>query len=943
MGSRFSASWLLGPVAAGLAVLPAQALPPGFNLSTVASDWTQAVGITFDRHEGRMFVWEKAGRVWMVEDGQKHLFLDLREEVGDWRDHGMLGFCVDPEFHVNGRVYAFYVVDYHHLKYFGTEEYNPGANQYYWDTIGRITRYTANADDDFHTIDYASRKVLIGETMTTGFPITHQSHGVGTVMIGEDGSLLAGCGEGGSYQGVDNGGEREGSSNTALLDGIITPKEDVGAFRAQLVDSLSGKIVRIDPETGDGLPGNPFFDPGDPRAPRSRVWAMGLRNPFRWTIRPGTGGPDHPGTLYIGDVGWTKWEELNIAQGPGLNFGWPLYEGMEIHAKYPAESPMNLDAPNPLFGQQGCEEFFSFLDLIVQETQNGPSWPNPCDPGEQIPEGLGFMHARPPLDWGHVDGPARVSRFTDGEASWALVGDEGGIPGEQFGGNSATAGVWYTMTDVPAEWQNTYFQADFAGQWIRNIVLDAQDQPLEVREFAAADQAGAVVCMAASPLGGLYFIRYDGNGDSAVQCITYGTDNPPVAIAEGTPLYGPAPLAVQMTGSDSYDPDGEALTWVWDFGDLTRSTEADPLHVFGTTEDITQQGTIIARIFQLDPPYPLGEGNLNPEVIRDGDLPPAGSADPKRQYDTFHNGDQKGTDWIGYSFNGSREFCALYFQEGLQSADGGFFSDVRVQVRTNNIWTDVTGLAAAPPYPGKSNGVSYEIHGFSFTPVTGTSIRLTGVPGGADKFISIGEFRVVAKRQQPVQAPTRQDVVLTVRDEDGRTNSASLIVSLNNTPPEIEITSPVDGSLYPLDQDTAVEMRAIITDAEHGPQGLECSWQVIFHHNDHVHPEPPVEDCEADAVINPYGCAGEVYYYEFALTVTDAAGLSTTRSVFMYPDCSCPGDCTGDGAVDLFDFLCFTNHFNNQDPAADCDHSTGEGVFDLFDFLCFVNRFNAGC
>jgi hypothetical protein len=54
----------------------------------------------------------------------------------------------------------------------------------------------------------------------------------------------------------------------------------------------------------------------------------------------------------------------------------------------------------------------------------------------------------------------------------------------------------------------------------------------------------------------------------------------------------------------------------------------------------------------------------------------------------------------------------------------------------------------------------------------------------------------------------------------------------------------------------------------------------------------------------------------------------------------CYADFTGDGVLDLFDFLAYVNAFNAADPAADC---TGDGVLDLFDFLCFVNAFNNGC
>src|SRR4030095_15289535 len=66
------------------------------------------------------------------------------------------------------------------------------------------------------------------------------------------------------------------------------PNEDIGAFRAQDLNSLDGKILRVDPATGLALPTNPFYD-GNPSSNRSRVWEYGLRNPFRITRRPGTG------------------------------------------------------------------------------------------------------------------------------------------------------------------------------------------------------------------------------------------------------------------------------------------------------------------------------------------------------------------------------------------------------------------------------------------------------------------------------------------------------------------------------------------------------------------------------------------------------------------------------------------------------------------------------
>jgi choice-of-anchor B domain-containing protein len=70
------------------------------------------------------------------------------------------------------------------------------------------------------------------------------------------------------------------------------------------------------------------------------------------------------------------------------------------------------------------------------------------------------------------------------------------------------------------------------------------------------------------------------------------------------------------------------------------------------------------------------------------------------------------------------------------------------------------------------------------------------------------------------------------------------------------------------------------------------------------------------------------------------AGIDGFRVVTIDCGQQCYADCDGSGDLDLFDFLCFTNAFNNQDPYADCD---GSGGFDLFDFLCFTNEFNAGC
>src|SRR5262249_9267502 len=165
------------------------------------------------------------------------------------------------------------------------------------------------------------------------------SHSIGTLLFGRDGALYAGAGDGASFNNVDYGqygatyagdqpnpcGDPPAPAGTALH----PPTAEGGALRSQSVRrtdgpaTLDGAIIRIDPDTGQGLPDNPFAASSDPNA--RRIVAYGLRNPFRFTQRPGTD------ELWIGDVGWNTWEEINRLTAPAgsasRNFGWPCYEG----------------------------------------------------------------------------------------------------------------------------------------------------------------------------------------------------------------------------------------------------------------------------------------------------------------------------------------------------------------------------------------------------------------------------------------------------------------------------------------------------------------------------------------------------------------------------------------------------------------------------------------
>ena len=529
----------------GMCISPAFAQPNGFVDQSYISGFDRAVGLTFDAN-GRMYVWEKGGVVWIVENGVKlpTPLIDISEEVGNWRDFGLLGFALDPNFLSNGRFYLLYIVDRHHLINFGSPAYNPNTDEYFDATIGRVTRYTATASNNYSTADLGTRTILVGETKETGMPSLHQSHGTGHLVFGTDGTLLVAFGDGASYSSVDEGSAGETYWQQALTDGIIRSDENVGAYRCQMLNSLNGKILRIDPNTGDGVPSNPFFINGNARATESRVWALGVRNPCRMSLKPGTGSHNpedgDPGVLFIGDVGWGSREELNVCDQPGMNFGWPKFEGMTYQPGY-------------------------------NNTTYAPA-----------------THDLPKVDWRGGTGRGYVN------GTIVNVGSAQ-FPGDNMTGNCSIGGVWYDGDDYPEEYQNTYFHCDFGGDWIYQFEFDNNHNPLSSKSFKTG--ANGIVYLATNPKdGALYYMINANNND--IHKISYSPGNlPPIAHGKADRIFGASPLSVQFNGTQSYDPDGITLTYSWDFGDGSPTSNAvNPNHVYTVASGVPSVFTVTLTV-----------------------------------------------------------------------------------------------------------------------------------------------------------------------------------------------------------------------------------------------------------------------------------------------------------------------------------------------------------
>jgi glucose/arabinose dehydrogenase len=278
---------------------------------------------------------------------------------------------------------------------------------------------------------------------------------------------------------------------------------------------LDGAVLRVDPATGAGLPGNPMFSSADPNA--RRMVGYGLRNPFRFAIRPGTE------EVWLGDVGWNTWEEVNRLADPtdstADNFGWPCYEGGGRQDGYDSAN-LNL-----------CESLYSAPSIVA-----------------------------PHFNWNH---------------SAKVVSTESCPTG-----SSSAAGVaFYTGGPYPAAYDNALFFADYSRDCIWAMFPGSNGLPNPSNVVTLAAGAANPVGLTIGPNGDLFYPDFDGGTVRRITFPSAG-NQPPNAVASANPTTGGAPLSVQFSAASSTDPNaGDTLSYAWDLdndGAYDDSTAVNP-------------------------------------------------------------------------------------------------------------------------------------------------------------------------------------------------------------------------------------------------------------------------------------------------------------------------------------------------------------------------------
>ncbi len=504
-------------------------LQPGFAESIVFSGLTEPTDVAF-APDGRVFVSEKSGLIKVFPElnaPSPTIAADLRTQVHNFWDRGLLSIVLDPQFPMRPYLYALYSAD---AAIGGTAPRwgEPNATSDGCPTPPGPTDAGCVISTRLVKLTLSGSVVTGEQTLINDWCQQFPSHSAGGLAFGPDGMLYVSGGDGASFNYTDYG--QEGNPCGDPPGGTMAPPTaEGGALRSQdyLTPSdptgLNGSLIRINPDTGAAAPGNPMSTSADANA--RRIVAAGMRNPFRFTFRPGTS------EIFIGDVGWGSWEEIDrlpkADDATVDNFGWPCYEGVGRTAGYEGAG-LNL-----------CKQLYN-------------------TPGSVTPPLFTYSHS------------ADV------------------VPGENCtaAGSSISGLAFYQGGAYPAAYKGALFFADYSRRctWVM-FEKNGQPDPTTVTSFLNNNDP---VNLKIGPEGDLFLVDFTG---SVRRISYPGGNRAPTAVAVAQPKAGPLPLTVNFDGTGSTDPDaGDVLTYAWDLdgdGQYDDSTAAKPTWTYNSAGSVT--------------------------------------------------------------------------------------------------------------------------------------------------------------------------------------------------------------------------------------------------------------------------------------------------------------------------------------------------------------------
>ncbi|MEU3979286.1 carbohydrate-binding protein [Streptomyces sp. NPDC026672] len=483
-------------------------------------------------------------------------------------EEGLQGIAADPGFASNRYIYVYYSP---RLNTPAGDAPTTGTAADFdaWKGHLNLSRFTLKADN---TVDTASERVLLevandrGQCCHVGGDIDFDAAGNLYLTTGDDTNPFDSAG----YAPIDERTNRN-------------PQFDAQRSSGNTND-LRGKLLRIKPTAAGGytVPSGNLFAPGTANT-RPEIYAMGFRNPFRMSV-------DRPtGTVYIGDYGPDAGTtdsnrgpggqvEFNRITAPG-NFGWPYCTGTNT----------------------------------TSETYNEYTFPS------------GPSGAKYDCGGGPTNNSFRntgQSKLPPVKTSWIKYGLDGSPP--EFGGGSESpmAGDVYrydpnlnSSVKFPQSLDGRFFATEYGRRWIKAVEVTSSGGYGTIDSFPW--NGTQIIDSDFGPDGALYVLDYGtGSNNQALYRIEYiaGSNRNPVAKAAVDKTSGATPLTVQFSSQGSSDPEGKALTYSWDFGDGTSSTQANPSHTY------TARGTFRPTLTVRDPEGLTGTASL---VVTAGNTAPA--------------------------------------------------------------------------------------------------------------------------------------------------------------------------------------------------------------------------------------------------------------------------------------------------------------------------------